>query len=1209
MSKGIVNIILVVLLCAVSYNGISQIKTHGIPYIKNYTIDDYKGEGEFGATQNWYVYQDSKGIMYFANSGGLLYFDGVNWTLLREETTSAFRSISGTPDDKIYVGGKGEFGYISNDSLGKIIYKSLVHKLPEDKNDFADIWNTYTFADKTIFETSKNLIVFSGDSLHIIPANGFIINTFKNGEELFLFDTESGMSKLVDRKLVPQFNHEIFSSYLFCIDGFNNYPFVISRNYGFYVLKEDGLKKLKVASEEEIIAQKPYCGVKLDENHIAIGTQLGGIFIIDKHGVVKQVYNKQNGLQANTIYDLYLDKDQNLWAALGNGISYLKINSPFTYFNPLLNIPRKNYDVLQVGETLYFSNEIGVHYRSINPVDDELNVLKFNKLKGVSGISYTMLKHNNLLIIGNSYGVYLTEKNSILSRVFEEVHFWDLKKIPGTENKYFGMANKGLYTFEIDGKKIRNAHKVKGFENTMRYSIVESQRIVWTTDEIKGIRKLILTEDLKKIDTSIFYSFGKEKVLTYPFILDSQLYASSVNDIYQFESNQFVIAEELQEKYNIKGDSYLFTRDEWGRLWIQNNTSAKWITSENKLISMPFEPFKGENISRLSILSEKDLYFPTDKVVIHYDPTYPFYEDSSFNVVCHSIININNDSIIAGKYAHLFQDSLLLNTSNGLLVLPFSTRNLRFSYAATYYEKPENTEYQIWLEGFENNNLNWTKATQKDYTNLKPGKYIFHVRAKNIYGNISAEKKIHFEITPPYYLSVWAYLIYVLIGIVFFYLFLKLYTQRLNARNMKLEYLVRERTQEIETQNEEILSQSEQLMEYNEELRKLSLVASEVNNAVIITDHLGRIEWVNTCFERFYGLSIQDVKQKSRSAIVGYENLQFIENLFKEVRETKKPVSFELEVVKENGYKTYVHTTLTPLTNIDNVVDKIIAIDSDITKLKIAEREIIGQKQKIENQNQELTKHRLHLEELVKERTAELQLALSKAEESDRLKTSFLMNMSHEIRTPMNAIVGFCELLENEDDPNSLEAYIGQISKNSESLLQLIDNIINLSRLESNSYEVGIKEFDLNELLNQIYADFIDIASEKNIKLTISKSQLEPKLVKSDMQLLHLTFKQLVQNALKYTTEGEVAFGYKMKNNQGNLMLLCFVEDTGIGMSSEAIDQIFKRFTKIEDDNRKLYRGAGIGLAICQRSVALLGGDIWVESILGKGTLVHFTFS
>ena len=1196
-------------------NVTGQFKTHGIPYIKNYTIEDYRSNEEYGSPQNWFIYQDTMGMMYFANSGGLLYFDGIHWELIRVHKSASFRSVNRSADGKIYLGGEREFGYLSNDEKGKIVYRSLMHKIAPADQDFTDVWNIYTLPDRIVFETSGKVFVYENDTIKAISARGSIINTFQKGGSVYIFDTEQGLMRLVDNELVGVLDHDVFKSYGFKLPGFDDDALIVSRNLGFYSYKNEQLTKWPVKKEDIIISRKPYCGVKIDEDHIAIGTQLGGIFIINSKGKVEQVFNKENGLQANTVYYLFVDRNKNLWAALGNGISYLKINSPFTYFNPHLNIPRKIYDVEIVNDQIYFSSEVGVHVKSLPPINRDLKINKFRLIEGSGGMSYKLDRHQDLLLVANNSGVFLIKDGEIISRAFQGMHFWGIEKIPASDNEYLGMTENGLAIFRVKNNRIQNARKISGYDKTMRYTALLNDSVVWTTDEIEGISRLVLSPDKNRVVKSQFFQFSKQKSLHYPFVIEDRIFIATENNIYTISDTVKKVANELQRLNRAGGGTNRVNVDRWGRVWVMSDLVVKWFTPNNTVVEMPFFPFRGRNLIRISILSEDDVYFPSDNYVVHYDPNFSFDEENSqFNVLIKSISNINNDSIISTCYKHLFHDSLGMEMEDSVLILPYEKRNLRFQYAATYFEQPKETKYQVWLEGFESNNMNWTHETRKDYTNLRPGSYTFHVRAKNIYGVVSPETTLYFEIVPPWYLTIWAFIAYGVIGLMLFFLIIKLYTRQLKASNVKLENMVRERTQEIEAQNEEILSQSEQLMEVNEQLRKLSVVASEVDNAVIIMAPNGNIEWVNKGFERVYGLELYEVKNKNRATVFDYPNPEEITEIYGVVKKTKKSQTYELKLNSKRGERLYVNTTLTPLLNSDGEVERIIAIDSDITKLKQAEHEILQQKEEIlskneeiQHQNEELIKHRYNLEELVKERTSELQKALNKAKESDRLKASFLTNMSHEIRTPMNAIIGYCELLEVEEDPAMYSNHINQIASNSNALLQLIDNIINLSRLESNTIEVSAKEFDLNELLDEIYEEFIDSFEEKGIALFPAKKD-EHVNVLTDPQILQLVYTHSIQNALKYTESGEVSFGYKVQVIDNESQLVCYVQDTGIGMSPQDLDLVFKRFTKIEDDNRKLYRGAGVGLALCQRFVALLGGKIWIDSEEHKGTTVYFTF-
>ncbi|MCD4833097.1 MAG: hypothetical protein K8R31_04815 [Bacteroidales bacterium] len=272
---------------------------------------------------------------------------------------------------------------------------------------------------------------------------------------------------------------------------------------------------------------------------------------------------------------------------------------------------------------------------------------------------------------------------------------------------------------------------------------------------------------------------------------------------------------------------------------------------------------------------------------------------------------------------------------------------------------------------------------------------------------------------------------------------------------------------------------------------------------------------------------------------------------------------------------------------------------------------ITQQQKEILSQNTELEKHRYHLEQLVKERTLDLEIAKEKAEESDRLKSSFLANMSHEIRTPLNAMVGFSTLITDPDLPakqkNEISYYINH---NSDTLLRLIDDIIDLSKIESGQLKVDKRECNIDKifsLLFEIFNEKRENLSKNKIEIKIN-NKLKKKnfIIYTDPTRLQQILSNLIDNALKFTEKGFVEYGcfFSDKNNQE---LTFYVKDTGIGLYPDQQDQIFNRFNKIEEDKRKLYRGTGLGLSISKNLGKLLGGKLWVESEKNKGSTFYFT--
>jgi signal transduction histidine kinase/ligand-binding sensor domain-containing protein/CheY-like chemotaxis protein len=261
------------------------------------------------------------------------------------------------------------------------------------------------------------------------------------------------------------------------------------------------------------------------------------------------------------------------------------------------------------------------------------------------------------------------------------------------------------------------------------------------------------------------------------------------------------------------------------------------------------------------------------------------------------------------------------------------------------------------------------------------------------------------------------------------------------------------------------------------------------------------------------------------------------------------------------------------------------------------------QQEQIINQNIELDKHRHNLELLVEERTKELEASKKKAEESDKLKSAFLANMSHEIRTPMNAIIGFSYLLsEFELDQKSQNDYIGLIQKNSESLLVLINDILDLSKIQAQQLILVKKTISVNSILTDLFEVFQLDTNTKGIELKLVKAQ-EDLAIETDPIRLKQVFSNLIVNSIKFTDAGYVEFGVHFVEKDH---IVFYVKDTGIGIPYDSGNSIFERFLKLENSTTQLYGGAGLGLSISKSLTELLGGNIWYDSEVGKGTIFFF---
>jgi len=313
---------------------------------------------------------------------------------------------------------------------------------------------------------------------------------------------------------------------------------------------------------------------------------------------------------------------------------------------------------------------------------------------------------------------------------------------------------------------------------------------------------------------------------------------------------------------------------------------------------------------------------------------------------------------------------------------------------------------------------------------------------------------------------------------------------------------------------------------------------------------------------------------------------QFTKHYDRCIRE-EKLIIYEENINFQDIHKHFL-TQLIPLKNDSGRVHRIIVISRDTTENMLLQTQLINQNEKLKSLNTDLI------------------AAKEKAEESDRLKSAFLANMSHEIRTPMNGILGFAEIL---SDPSltgeQQQEYLKIIQKSGVRMLNIINDIIDISKIESGVMNLNVMESNINEQMEYIYTFFKPEVESKKLEFSL-RTTLPAKeaIIKTDREKLYAILTNIVKNAIKYTSAGTIEFGYNLTRAN---TLEFYVKDTGIGIPQNRQDAIFERFIQADISNKYALQGAGLGLAISKSFVKMMGGDIWVESEVGVGSTFYFT--
>ncbi len=349
----------------------------------------------------------------------------------------------------------------------------------------------------------------------------------------------------------------------------------------------------------------------------------------------------------------------------------------------------------------------------------------------------------------------------------------------------------------------------------------------------------------------------------------------------------------------------------------------------------------------------------------------------------------------------------------------------------------------------------------------------------------------------------------------------------------------------------------------------------ESPEAIAFVNTDGQVQRINAAFTKLFGYENSEIINKELDDFIVPEELK--EQALNYTKKFKGGFINQIEAIRINKNKRKVHVS---------IIGTSISVNKQLLGYYVIYRNISEQK----------------------EFEQQLYDSKTKAEESDRLKSSFLTNLSHEIRTPLNAIMGFSTLLNTKDvSKEDQKEYLRILANSGKLLLEIIDNIIDISKVESSTLTVSKSNSNLNMLLDELLIDFLEYKNNMKldkIDITLQKEIDDKELyILTDLKRLKQVYSNLLDNALKFTEKGKVEFGYYIKGQE----IICFVKDTGIGIKEGEIHFIFDRFRQVDESTTRKYGGTGIGLALCKSLIELLGGKLWVESKKGKGAKFYFT--
>ncbi len=840
----------------------------GTPLVKNYPPKDYKA-----FSQNWEVVQDKRGILYFANGDGVLEFDGVHWNVIKIANNFTVSALTIDRFNRIYVGSTSEFGYLAPTKSGKLNYVSLINRFSVKDRKFNYILNLFIVRDAVYFTTADKMYRYQDGRLRFWnlrrPSNciKFDNNIFvwqkNSGLRMLNKDTLVHFSGSDYFKNIPVFNMLPYP---------DKKILVVTRDSGLFIINNP-LRRKNIGTPEItyfyteinnfIVNNQLLAVTQLSNGNYAFSTFRAGTAIINKDGKLLQLLNKTTGILNETHNFLGQDNQKDVWIALDNGIARADIASPLSFWVDDLGLKGSVMSICRYNDILYAGTWQGIYYlnRAIDrdATEDKIysSVSRFVPLKGVQSQTWDLYEiknkkntKKNLLLAATSGGIYTINPENKLTLITKEtgIRILASKKDPSTI--YIGLSD-GILSINIKYKGDELELSTKGKINDLEAKVVslaeDIKGRVWVTSEFNGVYMIEpssksanntnqplntkITEKITHFDTTSglpsgfisSYIIGKNVIFaSYKglYIPEETIKNGKVNQI-RFVKKNYLGYGAIDKFMNINN----LIQDQKGNLWIQlthKETSKKMILvaqrdkKSNFIIStIPFKPIPQTEMYSIYPEADNITWFGGDDGIIRYDGNINFEYSKPYYALVRKVTLKNDSLIFGGNFYESVNDS---SEYEGLSVIQpedmkediaYSLNSITFDYAATSYFDETSNLYKIFLEGFDKNWSEWNSLTKKEYTNLPPGKYKFRVKAKNIFDNESLESTYEFHIRPPWYRTWFAYCIYLIILGYLIFSIVKYSNKRLREAKIRLEDVIKERTEEIIKQKKEIEREKE----------------------------------------------------------------------------------------------------------------------------------------------------------------------------------------------------------------------------------------------------------------------------------------------------------------------------------------------------------------------------------------------------------------
>ncbi len=730
------------------------------PFVANFSKTAYSG-----GSQNFNIQQARNGMMYFANNEGLLTFDGTDWELFPLPNKTRVRSIY-LVEDRIYTGGQGEIGYFQPNQHGILNYHSLVDKLDANNRQFSDVWDIFFIDGIEYFRTEKEIYKIDGGSVSKLTSPATISFTVVYQDTIYAMLRDLGLYRVEQERFVPIVEEIQFQQDQLITQATNDKGlFILSQKEGIWQLKRDKLIRWTTLADEYFQEHRIRSAAFLKNGLLAIGTETGGVVLLDKSGRPMQIINKDNGLQNNFILSIKEDRRGQIWLGLDNGISQLLTSQDFGSIVPDGNLEGKAFAACLFKGHLYLGTTNGLYVKPWLPYYTPLKDLSFELIPGTEGQVWGLNVVGDNLWLAHNNGAILIE-GKMAWNIWDKRGTW--KYVP-MQNKIIVGTYQGIITLEEkNGNWIANSF-VDEFNESSRILEVASSNEIWISHPYRGVFKISFDNQLENILS--LNKYGAEKGVSlelnnYIFSIYNNFLIGTESGILKYNKDKDSFEPFNEYSEYLESDSWIqrLYEDRKGNIWyVKNNIPGLLritdVGLDKKVEQIEFSDLKQDLVGGFELiypLDNNNTFIGTEKGFVHLDPSKTSLTDTAAEVAIYHV-TINDSLVYSNKYHTAFSNN------DEAYSFSSSSETAYFNFGSINLLPSNKISYRHQLKGTRAGWSNWNNKREKEFTNLSHGSYEFMVQAKDEKGNISSTAKYLFEIEAPWYASTMAKVFYTLL--------------------------------------------------------------------------------------------------------------------------------------------------------------------------------------------------------------------------------------------------------------------------------------------------------------------------------------------------------------------------------------------------------------------------------------------------------------